>query len=326
MKLSEIARLPSFALLGPGFTGGPLRLITPLQPSHEPSVVFVPYESTAAGASKWSGPASDIELEREPEPPPLSIGLDSAGHAEAVATIREAIANGDVYQVNHTLRASLGQASPEQIFATLTRRAVPRYAAWVRSGDGTEFISASPELFFSIYRRTILSQPMKGTAAPDRLDSLRRSEKDTAELAMITDLVRNDLTPICEPRSVRVERERHFLELPYAVQAVSEVSGQLLPSSRLDDVLDALHPGGSVTGAPKNAARQMIAGLESTPRGAYCGTLGYIAGEHSVFSLLIRTATRTATGWVYGVGGGIVWDSDAAAELEEIHIKLGALR
>jgi anthranilate/para-aminobenzoate synthase component I len=94
----------------------------------------------------------------------------------------------------------------------------------------------------------------------------------------------------------------------------------------LAEILAALHPGGSITGAPKPAARRLIAALESAPRGAYCGTLGYLEGERAVFSLLIRTAVRSGAGWVYGVGGGIVWASDAASELEEARLKLGALR
>jgi anthranilate/para-aminobenzoate synthase component I len=125
---------------------------------------------------------------------------------------------------------------------------------------------------------------------------------------------------------VRVASERRVLELPYALQTVSDVVGALGSGATPLDVLAALHPGGSVTGAPKQAALAMIRELEETPRGAYCGALGIWTDDRSVFSLLIRTATRAADGWVYGVGGGIVFDSDPRAELEELHVKLGAVR
>ena len=149
--------------------------------------------------------------------------------------------------------------------------------------------------------------------------------KDRAELAMITDLLRNDLTPVCRPQTVRVTCDRRTLVLPYALQTVSDIAGELHDGATPLDALAALHPGGSVTGAPKAAALAMIRDLEAGPRGAYCGALGLCAGERSVFSLLIRTASRTGEEWVYGVGSGVVWDSDADAELAELHLKLGAL-
>jgi anthranilate/para-aminobenzoate synthase component I len=124
---------------------------------------------------------------------------------------------------------------------------------------------------------------------------------------------------------VRVEHERRVLPLPYALQTVSDVAGELLPTATPLAVLAALHPGGSVTGAPKPAALAMIGELETGPRGAYCGTLGVRDGERSVFGLLIRTAERGAGGWEYGVGSGVVYDSDPARELDELRVKLGAL-
>jgi para-aminobenzoate synthetase component 1 len=123
-----------------------------------------------------------------------------------------------------------------------------------------------------------------------------------------------------------VRAERRLLELPYAVQAVSDVEGELLPGVTALDALDSLHPGGSVTGTPKRAALAMISRLEPSLRGAYCGALGVTDGGRTTASLLIRTAGRDRDGWVYGIGGGIVYDSDAAAEYEEILVKLGALR
>jgi anthranilate/para-aminobenzoate synthase component I len=166
---------------------------------------------------------------------------------------------------------------------------------------------------------------MKGTAGPDAGGFPVSSEKDLSELAMITDLVRNDLTPICRPRSVKVICPRRIIKLPYALQTVSDIIGRTEAGVTPGDVLAALHPGGSVTGAPKSAALTMIRELESTPRGPYCGSLGFLHEGRSTFSLLIRTASQTPSGWVYGVGGGIVYDSDAAREHDELRIKLGAL-
>jgi para-aminobenzoate synthetase/4-amino-4-deoxychorismate lyase len=167
---------------------------------------------------------------------------------------------------------------------------------------------------------------MKGTARPGAGGQLEASEKDRAELAMITDLLRNDLAQVCRPRSVRVAAERRVLELPYALQTVSDVVGELEQDKTPLDVLATLHPGGSVTGAPKRAAINMIRELEGASRGLYCGSLGFWTGERSTFSLLIRMATRTPAGWIYGVGGGIVFDSDPREELEELETKLGVLR
>jgi anthranilate/para-aminobenzoate synthase component I len=315
VKLSEIERLPSFALLGPGFSGADFVLVAPLAAAENPRVLFVTYEAEGRAHQGFDGPVERGPLTMDVEAQALEVTLNEAGHAEGV-----------VYQVNLTLRARIAACSGARLFATLCERGLPRFAAWVRLPDGTEFVSASPELFFEVDQRRIRCEPMKGTAAHDATEALEHSEKDAAELAMITDLIRNDLTPVCEPRSVQVTCERRFLSLPYAVQGVSDIEGVLLSGVSLSDVLAALHPGGSITGAPKAAARAFIDRLEPSPRGAYCGTLGWVDGPCATFSLLIRTARRVGLDWVYGVGGGIVWDSDAAKELDEARLKLGALR
>ncbi|MBS1149785.1 MAG: para-aminobenzoate synthase, subunit [Myxococcaceae bacterium] len=326
MKLSQLDRCASFALLGPGFADG-WRLIAPLRSAPEGPVVFLPYEAEPAAARRFEGEAQKFAaLDFDVLPAALAPQLDRHSHREGVEAIRAAIAAGEVYQVNLTLRARLAPVGGASLFAALCRAGIPRFAAWVRLPDGTELVSASPELFFQLAGRRIRCEPMKGTAPLDDGEAFDRSVKDRAELAMITDLVRNDLTPICEPRSVQVVNERRRVPLAYALQAVSDVEGQLLEGAGVAAALAALHPGGSITGAPKPIARKMIAQLESSPRGAYCGTLGYCEGERATFSLLIRTAERTPQGWVYSVGGGIVWQSDAAAELAEAQLKLGALR
>lgn len=330
MKLSAIDQGAPFALLGPGFGDGSALRVTGLRPpaSDRPrggALVFAPFE--ARTPIVLEGRIEPIVLERDVAPCALEPVLDAGGYREAVEAIREAIAAGDVYQVCHTVRARLRPVGGAELFATLCARAIPRFAAWARLPDGTELVSASPELFFETGNGRVRTEPMKGTSRAGEGWRLDASEKDRAELAMITDLLRNDLTPVCRPRSVEVSCPRRFVELPYAVQAVSDVVGELSPGMGPLDVLAALHPGGSVTGAPKKAALEFIGRLEATPRGAYCGALGVVEEGRSAFGLLIRTASRNADGgWTYGVGSGVVHDSSAQAELEELEVKLGALR
>jgi anthranilate synthase/aminodeoxychorismate synthase-like glutamine amidotransferase len=321
MRLEDVDALPSFALLGPGFGGG-FSLVAPLAPSTQPRVVLAPYEGAQLGLD---GPARAVELELPPPGPAPWVALDAGGHAEAVAHIRARIQAGDVYQVCHTERATVSGVGGADLLARLCRRGVPRFAAWLRHGD-LEVVSASPELLLEVQGARARSEPMKGTAPAGLAEALRASEKDRAELAMITDLTRNDLASVCLPRSVEVLEERSLRELPYAVQAVSLVEGVLPPGAGWSSALAALFPGGSVTGAPKAAAREILAALERSPRGPYCGALGLVDGERAVFSLLIRTAWRRGGGpFTYGVGGGIVIDSDPASELAELRTKLGAL-
>lgn len=328
MIASTLEDLTSFALLAPAF-GGEWLLARSLVPAPDGALCFLPYEADASGLQRYSAHFEPIaEPVFDAPAPTLFPELDASQHAAGVESIRSAIAAGDVYQVNLTLRARVHLDSAAALAAKLCARAVPRFFAWVRLPSGLEIVSASPELFFAIDDRLIRTEPMKGTAAPSAAGQLDTSEKDRAELAMITDLLRNDLTPICRPGSVRVVNERRFIELPYAIQAVSDVEGELLPDATLPDVLGALHPGGSVTGAPKGMACEKIRELEPQPRGPYCGTLGFSRAGRSVFSLLIRTAWREvgSSVWTYGVGGGIVWDSNAESELAEVSVKLGALR
>lgn len=325
MRLSELERLPSFALLGPGFAGNWLLLTGLVGTPTSPCLVLAPFEADRGSWACLDGRVERVDIEVDVKAEPLPVALDSTGYLERVAGIREAIAAGDVYQVCLALRARVAACPGSALAAALWRPAPPPFAAWVRLPNGTEIVSASPELLLATEGRRARTEPMKGTAPAGSADALAASGKDAAELAMITDLVRNDLTPVCRPRSVRVTDPRRFVTLPYAVQTVSVVEGELAPGVGPLDALAAVHPGGSVTGAPKLAALRMLRALEDGPRGVYCGALGFLQGDRSTFSLLIRTAARTADGWRYGVGSGIVHDSDPAAELEELHVKLGAL-
>ncbi len=324
MNLSELEYMDSFALLSPGFGDGHYLLCESLHPSgSNGNIVVQPFE----GPAQWFiSSAREVTVNMDAARSDISFSADEAGYCEGVETIRAKIAAGDVYQVNLTMRATVNDVTGAELFAALCKTAVPRFAAWVRLPDGNEFISASPEMFFEKTGNTLHCQPMKGTAPKDKKDWLEKSEKDAAELAMITDLIRNDMTPLCNPRSVKVTHERRFIELPYVVQAVSDVEGTLLPDISTGEILRALHPCGSVTGAPKQAALELIQSLESTKRKYYCGSLGFINGHNAIFSILIRTAYKTTNGWIYGTGGGIVWDSDPQLELEEARMKMGILK
>ncbi len=330
MKLTDLEQLSSFALLGPGFGGRQLILLRDLRPATraDPMLVFAPFEEHGGRALKFaagSGGPCDLDLQGT-EPHDLRVTLLAGGYAQMVGRIREAIARGDVYQVCLTVRAHVAPVAGAELLSVMFKRGVPRFGAWVRLPDGSEFVSASPELFFETDRGYVHAEPMKGTARLGAGGELEASEKDRAELAMITDLLRNDLAQVCRPRTVRVANERRVLELPYALQTVSDVVGIHDCAVSPLDILATLHPGGSVTGAPKRAALAMIQMLESSPRGPYCGALGLCTGQRSTFSLLIRTATRTPEGWSHGVGGGIIYDSDPRAEFDELETKLDVLR
>jgi anthranilate/para-aminobenzoate synthase component I len=328
VKLSSLENLGAFALLGPGFGRGQWLLLTDLvETDGTPQFIYAPFEISGRAPLLFTSLSIvAIELEFDAAPRPVVACLKDEGYREIVECIRSAIALGDVYQVCYTVRAEIGATTGAEILSLMCGRGTPRFAAWVRLPNGEEFVSGSPELFFETTGRQIHAEPMKGTADRNSGGVLEASDKDRAELAMITDLLRNDLTPVCRPQSVRVECERRVIELPYALQTVSDIVGVMADDMTPLNALAALHPGGSVTGAPKQAALAMIQGLESGPRGAYCGALGLWYDGRSTFSLLIRTASKAADKWIYGVGGGIVYDSNPEAELEELRIKLGALK
>ena len=322
MTLNELELAPAFALLGPGFSAdGRWRLFTEKDGG-----------DTALWLSTYEGAPARVIGVLAPYTPEWAVGaalaveLDDGSFEANVSSIRHRIAAGDVYQVNLTVRARV-EATGAALLSTLCSRAIPRFAAWVRFPGVGEFVSGSPELLVETAGRWIHAEPMKGTAAPGRRDELEASVKDQAELAMITDLTRNDLQQLCVRGSVQVPAARRFLELPYVVQAVSDVEGELREDVTIAEVLRVMHPGGSVTGAPRPAAMAVIRELEPSPRRFYCGTLGLETGEAFRAALLIRTATRVGERrWEYGVGGGITWDSDPSAELDEVRLKLGALR
>ena len=232
-------------------------------------------------------------------------------YAEAVEAVRTAIGRGDVYQVNlvQHLHAPF-EGEPRALAARLGAFG-PRTLA----GDGWAIVSASPELFLGRSGRRVWTAPIKGTRP---LGEHVEGEKDSAEHVMIVDLERNDLSRVCEPGSVRWPELMAERELAGVTHLVSTVEGTLREDVGLAELLAATFPGGSVTGAPKIAAVDLIAELEPVGRGASMGALGVVRGNGDLdLALTIRTFA-VADGRIHlWVGGGIVWDSDPEAEIEE---------
>jgi para-aminobenzoate synthetase component 1 len=243
---------------------------------------------------------------------------DDEPYAAAVDAVRDAIARGDVYQVNLVQHLAApfagGPAALAEALASL-HPLNPRPLI----GDGWAIVSASPELFLARRGSRLWTTPIKGTR-PAGEDV--ESDKDAAEHVMIVDLERNDLSRVCEPGSVRWPELMAQRELAGVTHLVSTVEGTVRADAGLGDILAATFPGGSVTGAPKISAIDHIAALEPVGRGASMGALGtvYPNGDFDL-ALTIRTfaiADRRIHLWV---GGGIVWDSDPESEIEESWVK-----
>ena len=253
----------------------------------------------------------------------------------AIARIRSAIAAGECYQVNYTAPLSGRlQGDALALFDALRRAQPGGYAAYLDMGDEAT-LSVSPELFFDWRAGAdgagdILTRPMKGTAARGAtLDEdaasaaqLRASPKERAENVMIVDLLRNDLSRIAQPHSVRVPRLFHTQALPTVWQMTSDVVARTRAGTRLADVFGALFPCGSVTGAPKHSAMQQIHALESAPRGVYCGAVGVVrpggaGGVAATFNVPIRTVALRGAQVTCGIGSGITAGSQAADEWRE---------
>ncbi|WP_454691799.1 aminodeoxychorismate synthase component I [Achromobacter aloeverae] len=249
-----------------------------------------------------------------------------ADYLAQVEAIRDGIGRGEYYQVNYTQPLDLRvQGDPRELYARIAAANPAAHAAYIEDGTQT-ILSFSPELFVARQGATLTMRPMKGTAPrdpdPERDEALGRelhaSAKNRAENLMIVDLLRNDLGRLAEPGSVKVDALFTLERYPTIWTLTSTVSARA-PYATLGEVLAALFPCGSVTGAPKIAAMRQIRRAETSPRGLYCGSTGWLApdGDFSL-NVAIRTLVLDADGHgVYGAGGGIVFDSDAEAEWQE---------
>jgi para-aminobenzoate synthetase component 1 len=266
----------------------------------------------------------------------LTSNFSREAYLRAVERIAEYIAAGDVFQANLSQRLLYPlREDPVELYARL-RRCNPAPFAGYFGGRDWVLVSASPERFIAARDGNVETRPIKGTrqrrsgAEADLFtrDELRESLKDQAENVMIVDLMRNDLSRVCAPGSIRVPRLCTVETYETVQHLVSEIRGRLDPRNTGWDVLRAVFPGGSITGAPKVRAMEIIAELEPTVRGPYCGSMFYLGFDGRMdSSILIRTAVCRA-GWIQcSVGGGIVIGSDPQSEYEEtLHKAAGMLR
>ena len=298
-------------------------------------------------APSGDGAAPDTGASAEAPSYPV-LGVDGAeaaglrstfthrGYLDAVARVREYIVAGDIFQANlsQRLQAPLGEP-PLELYTRLRRRNPAAFAAYL-DFDDLRVLSASPERFLRLDEngRHVETRPIKGTrprglgpmhdAALGR--ALSESDKDRAENVMIVDLLRNDLSRVCRPGTVRVPELFALEQHPTVHHLVSTVVGELDSSADAIDLLRAAFPGGSITGAPKVRAMEIIAELEPSRRGVYCGSIGYLSVTGAMdTSIVIRTYLALRGRVYFQVGGGIVADSDPELEYRETLDKARAL-
>jgi para-aminobenzoate synthetase component 1 len=239
-------------------------------------------------------------------------------YMQYVEKIRDEIANGGVYQVNACRRLSIkSNARLDLAFANILAANPAPFASYLKYGD-IEIASASPELFLTRDGDELKTSPIKGTK---RSATEKFGTKDRAENVMIVDLMRNDLGQICIPGSIAVPDLLRDEEHPGLSHLVSDVTGKLREGISWSEIFAALLPAGSISGAPKSAAKRIIVENEQTPRSTYCGVMGWVHGDQAVLSVAIRTFWREALFIHFGTGAGITWNSDAQAEWEETQLK-----
>ncbi len=287
-----------------------------------------------------------------PEQVAFDADFTRGDYEAAVRQVIDYIAAGDVFQVNLAQRLSAEFAGhPRELFQRLAAVSPAWYGAYVECGlrsaecgivPERALLSTSPELFLEVRGRDVITRPIKGTRPNSELrnpqsafDELQRSEKDLAELNMIVDLMRNDLGKVCDYGSVKVQHPREIETHPTVHHGVATITGRLHESMDVVDLLKAALPGGSITGAPKVRAMQIIGELEPHARGPYCGCIGYLSKDEARLNVAIRTMLLTASpasagrGSRYhvdfGVGGGIVADSQPADEYNETLAKAQAM-
>ncbi|TCW84317.1 aminodeoxychorismate synthase, component I [Burkholderia sp. SRS-46] len=297
----------------------------PAEAEREPRLTALVFERAVRGPTWKPGP-DDLHGRIVSASPRIGF----AEYEKKISAIKQRIENGDVYQVNFTLPVDVEiEGDPASLYRQLIHRHPVSHAAYIDDGESFT-LSLSPELFVSRTNGTLTSRPMKGTAPrhpdPDQdrrsADALVASEKDRAENAMIVDLLRNDLGKIARTGSVNVEKLFDLERYPSIWTLTSTIKAEVGETAFID-ILRALFPCGSVVGAPKVAAMRCIRELEIDDRGLYCGSIGWLApgGDFSL-SVAIRSLVlnRNGTG-VYGVGGGIVFDSAADLEWRECQWK-----
>lgn len=285
----------------------------------------VPYERAGLAIGVFEGPVRREHQDPAPHAvsPPLAA-IAPRAYADAIAQIERAIYEGDVYQVNYTVPFDLAiDGDPLSLWQTVARETHARYQAYVEDGS-RRILSWSPELFLAFDGTRVTTKPMKGTSAPGDTAPLL-GEKNRAEHVMIVDLLRNDLRRFCS--EVVVSALCSIERYPTFATMTSTIEGTMQDGVRLADIFRAAFPCGSITGAPKLAAMEQIARLETQGRGAYCGTIGFLSPQRrGWWNVAIRTAQIDGSVGRFDAGGGIVSDSTSADEWAEVLLKSSFLR
>ncbi len=285
------------------------------------------------------GPGRAAHVLEPAERRPIVTGtFDRHGWRRAVESVRESIRRGDIFQANLAQRWRLTQpaamAMAPALYEALAQHSPAPYAAYLGFDDHA-LLSASPERFLEVRGEHVETRPIKGTRPrgataeeDERLAAeLLASEKDRAENVMIVDVLRNDLGRVCETGTVRAAAVCELERFPQVLHLTSTVTGRLREGLDAFDLLHACFPGGSITGAPKIRAMEIIETLEPVRRHAYTGAIGYVGWEGDAdWNVAIRTATALADGLVFHAGGGITADSDPDAEYRETLDKAEGLR
>ncbi len=295
------------------------RLVTPSVKGAAPVLC-----SRSATEGRSSAPTGDLQAT-----------ISRTCYDEHIAIIQDYIRAGDCYQINYTqCFAGQTELSAPELYQRLRQLSPAPYAAYL-NWESFQVLSASPEAFLEIDGSRVTTRPIKGTrprAQDPEMDAQQRREllaspKDHAELLMITDLERNDLGKVCQAGSVQTVKLRELRQLAQVYHLYSVIEGDLRPDVGPWQVVEACFPGGSITGAPKIRAMQIIRELESHERGVYTGAIGYVAVDGSSrFNIPIRTLRYQQGKLQVYAGGGIVADSDADAEYEEAWVKTKGIR
>lgn len=276
------------------------------------------------------GRADKPELQSKLIPLNFQTNIGKKQYATAIDKIHQYIREGDFYQINYTqqLRATTPQ-DPIELFAHLTRRHPSSHACYFE-WDDYSIHSLSPELFLHYSEGTLTTEPIKGTRPRGRsdeidtimLEQLLSSEKEQAELFMITDLLRNDLGKICQVGSIELEEIKGIYQLPRVWHTYSRIKGRIQDNLTPIEALLSMLPGGSISGCPKKRAVEVIDELETESRGIYTGCLGYFHPEGDFsFNIAIRTLVQQGDNLSLGTGGGITIDSNWEDEWEELLLK-----
>ena len=267
---------------------------------------------------------------KQPQLKDFTLGVDQDSYVKNLNQIKHYLTEGHTYQINYTSKYRFNyDDEPLAIYQLLRQKQKVAYSAFLQFDD-YHLLSLSPELFFKKVGCQISSKPMKGTmprsgdALTDKKNKafLTRDEKTLAENIIIVDLIRNDLNKIAKTGTVKVPKLFQVESYETVHQLVSEVQCQLPSDIGFAEIVKGLFPCGSITGAPKKRSLQIIRELEKENRGIYTGAIGYIMPNNDMcFNVAIRTARLQNSQGELGVGGGIVHDSDALAEFDEMRLK-----